>query len=409
MIRLIKTDDLSLHVYEGRNVPEYAILSHRWEADEISFQELQGNLNQHKAGWQKLRQFCRYAERRGQRFVWMDTCCIDKTSSAELSEAINSMFRWYRRAKRCVAYLCDVPARGELTVSEWMKKFKCSEWFTRGWTLQELLAPHELIFLTQEWEQEIGTKASLRQEVKEVTGIPQKSLVQGWFLKDEFGAAQFTVSQIMSWASKRCTTRTEDTAYSLMGLFGINMPLLYGEGPNAFIRLQLEIMSKYDDNSLFAWKMPLLSHSQHLGTLRALNRSLGIPEGYWWGSLLAPAIQCFQGCGGHFLHLENYEDGRLFSMTNRGIQIEGLLRRHEKSRHGGNRWLLLLNCGRDELWTQRLGVVLSGDGQFAMRVVNMHGFDSDLVDCDCDTEKDRTADYEHHRFFVPQAWPGDFE
>ncbi|KAK5039839.1 hypothetical protein LTS07_000334 [Exophiala sideris] len=248
MIRLIDTGCLSLQTFEGREVPEYAILSHRWEADEISLQELQGNLNQHKAGWQKLRQFCQYAESKGHRFVWMDTCCIDKTSSAELSEAINSMFKWYRRAKVCYACLCDVPARGDLSATEWTKKFKSSEWFTRGWTLQELLASRELIFLPPTWEGEIGTRASLSQEVKEVTGIPKEPLSRGWSLQDGFGAPRFTVAQIMSWASARRTTRTEDTAYSLMGLFHINMPLLYGEGLNAFIRLQLEIMSKYDDN-----------------------------------------------------------------------------------------------------------------------------------------------------------------
>ena len=140
MVRLIKTDDISLHVFEGRNIPRYAILSHRWEAGEISLQEVQANLYQHKAGWLKLRQFCQYADSKGHRFVWMDTCCIDKTSSAELSEAINSMFKWYRRAERCYAYLCDVLPRGDLPLSDWMKSFICSEWFERGWTLQELLA-----------------------------------------------------------------------------------------------------------------------------------------------------------------------------------------------------------------------------------------------------------------------------
>jgi hypothetical protein len=135
MIRLIKTSDLSQHVFEGRSIPEYVILSHRWEDGEISLQELQGNLNQHKKGWLKLRHFCRYAEQKGHHFVWIDTCCIDKTSSAELSEAINSMFRWYRRAQRCYAYLCDVPPRDDLKVSAWMDIFKSSEWFTRAWTL----------------------------------------------------------------------------------------------------------------------------------------------------------------------------------------------------------------------------------------------------------------------------------
>jgi hypothetical protein len=231
-----------------------------------------------------------------------------------------------------------------------------------------------------DWKEEVGTRESLSHEVAEVTRIPEKPLTYGWAMKDELGGTQFTVAQIMSWASKRRTTRVEDTAYSLMGLFHINMPLVYGEGLNAFVRLQLEIMSKYDDNSLFAWKIPLNNH--FFENIRPLNRSLDLPEAYWWGGLLAPTIQCFQGCASHFLHLEKYEDARLFSMTSRGIQVEGLLRKYDKSRHGGKRWLLLLNCGREALWTHRLGIVLAGDGQLAMRVVDIQGFDSDLVECD---------------------------
>lgn len=300
-----------------------------------------------------------------------------------------------------------MPAKDKLDEAGWTRTFKRSAWFTRGWTLQELLAPRDLTFLCLDWKQEIGSRTSLSQEVSEVTKIPEKALTNGWSLKDEFGALQFTVAQIMSWASARETSRVEDTAYSLMGLFRINMPLLYGEGPNAFIRLQLEIMSKYDDNSLFAWTIPLPNHP--FTTTRAINQSLGVPGSYWWGGLLAPAVQCFQRCTGVFSHLVKYEDGRLFSMTSRGVQVEGLLRRYKMSHHKGKRWLLPLNCGRGELWTHRLGLVLAGDGQFAMRVVNMQGFDPDLVDCDCDTEKDLKAEYEYQRIFVPQAWPGDFD
>lgn len=407
MIRLIKTSDLSQHVFEGRSVPEYAILSHRWEEGEISLQELQGNLNQHKEGWLKLRQFCQYAERKGHQFVWIDTCCIDKTSSAELSEAINSMFRWYRRAERCYAYLCDVPARSTHNFSDWMKVLRSSEWFSRGWTLQELLAPHKLAFVCFRWKEEIGTRESLSHEIGEITSIPGKALINGWSMKDEFGGTEFTVAQIMSWASKRRTTRVEDMAYPLMGLFRINMPLLYGEGLNAFIRLQLEIMSKYDDNSLFAWTIPI-KHRVTVST-RALNEALELPDGYWWGGLLAPTIQCFEGCGSHARHLERYEDSRMFSMTSRGVQVEGLLRRQDKSRHGGNRWLLLLNCGRAAIWTHRLGIVLAGDGQLVMRVANTQGFDADLVDCDLAAERKKSDEYEHRKIWIPQAWPGDLD
>lgn len=407
MIRLIRTSDLSLHVFQGHAIPSYAILSHRWEEDEITFAEMQGNLAPHKPGWLKLRQYCAFAARKGHNYAWIDTCCIDRSSSAELSEAINSMFKWYRKADTCYAYLYDVPARGDAAAVEWVNKFGASEWFTRGWTLQELLAPSKLAFVCEDWEEEIGTRASLSYEVSHVTGIPETPLIHGWSMKDQFGASQYTIAQLMSWASDRHTTLVEDAAYSLMGLFSINMPLLYGEGLNAFIRLQLEIMNKYDDNSLFAWSF--LASSQPMRSLRVLNRSLELPEAFWWGSLLAPTVRMFKGCTDYFLHLEPYEDGRLFSMTNRGVQIKGLLRPYENSRQGGKRWLLPLNCGRNERWTQRLGLVLSGDRQLVMRVVNSQGFESDLVDCDLDVEKDKAAEYEYRKIYVPQAWPGDFD
>lgn len=407
MIRFIKTSDLSLHVFQGHTIPSYAILSHRWEEDEITLQDVQGNLAPHKAGWLKLRNYCTFAARKGHDYAWIDTCCIDRSSSAELSESINSMFKWYRKANTCYAYLYDVPAHGDVTMAEWMKKFRGSEWFTRGWTLQELLAPRELAFVCRGWGEVLGTRASLSDEVNQVTGIPKTPLIRGWSMRDQFGASRYTIAQLMSWASDRHTTLVEDAAYSLMGLFSINMPLLYGEGANAFIRLQLEIMNKYDDNSLFAWSFP--ASSQALRSIQALNRSLDLPETFWWGSLLAPTIRMFKGCTGYFLHLEPYEDGRIFSMTNRGVQIEGLLRPYENSRQGGKRWLLPLNCGRHELWTQRLGLVLTGDRQRAMRVVNLQGFDYDLVDCELEVEKDKAAEYEYRKVYVPQAWPGDFD
>ena len=159
-------------------------------------------------------------------YIWIDTCCIDKTSSAELSEALNSMYRWYQEAEECYAYLADVPhnsinrATG-VTGPSWK-----SRWFTRGWTLQELIAPLSVIFLNSEW-QEIGTKSNLQRDISEITGIPSSFL-----LGDDLRHA--SIAQRMSWASKRETTRIEDLAYYLMGLFGIYMPMLYGEGERAY-------------------------------------------------------------------------------------------------------------------------------------------------------------------------------
>jgi hypothetical protein len=406
MIRLIKTDDLSLHTFAGDSIPTYAILSHRWEDEEVTLQDLLAGNAQQKAGWEKVRRFRQYALSKGHQFIWMDTCCIDKSSSAELSEAINSMFKWYRKAAVCYAYLCDVPSLIIPEPADWLHGFRISEWFTRGWTLQELLAPRNLIFVSKTWD-ELGTRASLSREVSAITRIPEKPLVLGWSSQDRFGGPQFCVAQILSWASTRRTTLVEDTAYSLMGLLHINMPLLYGEGMNAFIRLQLEVMAKYDDDSLFAWRVP--PRSQNPAGNLVLNKSLGLHEEFWWGSLLAPTVRLFEGCERHFLHLETSDDGRLFSMTNKGIRVERPLRAYTRSRHGGRRWLLPLNCGRDGQAGRQVALVLNGDGHSVTRVVNSLGFDVDLVDCDRQEEMARTGECELRKVFIPQAWPADFD
>ncbi|KAK4235402.1 vegetative incompatibility protein HET-E-1 [Achaetomium macrosporum] len=243
-MRLLKTRDLDFEEFENdQNRPPYAILSHTWEADEVTFAHHVSRQDPSKAGYAKIRGCCRFAESEGFNYVWIDSCCIDKSSSAELSEAINSMFQWYRNAAICYAYLSDVHVL-EDPAGE-MPAFSASRWFTRGWTLQELLAPAELVFLASDWT-EIGTKTSLARTVSRITRIDEKVLMEGnW--------AGYSVAQKMSWAAGRETTRPEDEAYCLMGLFDVNMPLLYGEGRKAFLRLQQEILRVSDDQSIFAW------------------------------------------------------------------------------------------------------------------------------------------------------------
>ena len=194
-----------------------------------------------KLGYRKIQGACKQARTNGHLYMWVDTCCIDKSSSAELSEAINAMFRWYKKAQVCHVYLADVP-----TLSELFWTFERSRWFRRGWTLQELLGPQSVVFYAENWMQ-IGTKFSLRQLLSKVTGIELRVL-EGASLADICAARK------MSWACNRDTTRTEDTAYSLLGIFDINMPLLYGEGNKAFIQLQEEIMKSTYDVTLFAWE-----------------------------------------------------------------------------------------------------------------------------------------------------------
>ena len=251
-MRLLRVATLTLTETHPQDVPPYAIISHVWGNEEVTLQDLQSGTGTTKAGYDKIKGACSVAASCGLQYVWLDTCCIDKTSSAELSEAINSMYRWYCEAKVCFAYLSDV----SFEVDHWHRimntdtnsPFATSRWFTRGWTLQELIAPSIVIFLDHEWNI-IGTKseAHIQALVSLTTGIPRSILI------GESHVATATVAQRMSWASKRETTRIEDRAYSLLGIFDIHMPLLYGEGSRAFIRLQEEIMRASTDSSIFAW------------------------------------------------------------------------------------------------------------------------------------------------------------
>ena len=193
----------------------------------------------------KIRDACKVAREAGYEYLWIDSCCIDKTSSSELSEAINSMYLWYGQANACYAYLADVPSAEDPRATD--SSFRKSRWFTRGWTLQELIAPRSLTFLSAEWEV-IGSKFALDDLIEEITGIPDAALLHRKTLDN------FSVAQRLSWASARETTRIEDRAYSLLGIFDISMPTLYGEGERAFRRLQEEILLRVPDQSLFAWK-----------------------------------------------------------------------------------------------------------------------------------------------------------
>ncbi|KAH8590040.1 hypothetical protein B0O99DRAFT_522093 [Bisporella sp. PMI_857] len=223
------------------NIPPYAILSHTWGEDdtEVTFQDLVQGISKNKAGYRKI-QFCEeQATEDGLRYIWVDTCCIDKANNTELSEAINSMFRWYREASKCYVYLTDV-SKQNFDENDYFSgltsesAFRKSRWFTRGWTLQELIAPVSVEFFSKEGKR-LGDKNSLGQQVYEITGIPINAL-QGSPL------SHFSISERLSWAENRETKRKEDKAYSLMGIFDVYLPLIYGEGRDrAFIRLHDEI------------------------------------------------------------------------------------------------------------------------------------------------------------------------
>lgn len=217
----------------GDNIPQYAILSHTWgeAADEVSFKDMVDGTAQDKRGYKKIR-FCgEQAKRDSLRYFWVDTCCIDKSNNTELSEAINSMFQWYRNATKCYVYLADVSKSGQIP---WEPAFRKSRWFTRGWTLQELIAPKVVEFFSEEGER-LGNKTSLGHLISEITGIPARALQA-----NDLG--NFTIAERLSWKDSRETTREEDLAYSLLGICGVHLSLIYGEGrDNAFKRLHEEI------------------------------------------------------------------------------------------------------------------------------------------------------------------------
>ncbi|KIM99845.1 hypothetical protein OIDMADRAFT_55743 [Oidiodendron maius Zn] len=236
--------DFSLMEFIDDN-PPYTILSHTWGPEEVTFGDITDNRNRtRKTGFDKIR-FCgEQARRDGLQYLWVDTCCINKSSSAELTEAINSTFRWYRDAVKCYVFLSDVP-RPTIDIEDrslpWESAFQTSRWFPRGWTLQELIAPTSVEFFTKDREL-LGDKISLERYICEITRIPDKAL-RGSPLPE------FSVAEQMLWAETRQTTRQEDQAYSLLGIFDVYMPLIYGEGKeHAFKRLR-EVINEYSKAS----------------------------------------------------------------------------------------------------------------------------------------------------------------
>ncbi|KAJ4345822.1 uncharacterized protein N0V89_011957 [Didymosphaeria variabile] len=289
-MRLLHSKTLEFATFYGDATPPYTILSHTWGDEEVTFEDMRfiqkrkslpedlrrspefmlafdaaarllfpPNRDPEKlAGYEKIRKTAEIANRRGHRYFWIDTCCIDKSSSSELQEAINSMYSWYKKSAICIVYLEDVDisfpagtwelAPGHLT--RFAASLKSSRWITRGWTLQELIAPGRLTFYNKDWEPMIS-KYVAAAAISSATKIPPYVLATGQLHRA-------SVAQKMSWAAKRETTRTEDMAYCLLGLFQVHMPMLYGEGQHAFLRLQHEILQNSDDNTIFAWE-PLSS------------------------------------------------------------------------------------------------------------------------------------------------------
>ncbi|TBU34187.1 heterokaryon incompatibility protein-domain-containing protein [Dichomitus squalens] len=260
-MRLLNTFTGAFESFDDPRAVRYAILSHVWQlasdhgqSAELSYQQLLALqdsaadpvdlFDKLSAVAPKVYHACQVAKRDGFRYIWIDSCCIDKASSAELTESINSMFDWYRSGKACYAYLHDV--NDGLDPKPVTSKFCRSRWFTRGWTLQELLAPCNVLFLSKDWRP-IESKYVLASTISRITGIPIP------ILRHEQPLSTVPVAQRMSWAYQRQTTKIEDQAYCLLGMFDINMTPIYGEGREAFIRLQQSILEHIPDQSILAW------------------------------------------------------------------------------------------------------------------------------------------------------------
>jgi hypothetical protein len=356
-MRLLHAETLEFHLFDDSNLPRYLILSHTWGKNEVSYQdlcwlqklqtmpqELKSNplyalflsagggamlpgsqeAITERSGYAKIAQTARIALKLDFKFFWVDTCCIDKTSSAELQEAINSMFRWYQKSTLCIVFLADATpmrAKGSLT-HYFTGVLRESRWVSRGWTLQELIAPPQTKFYAQNWTR-ICDKLDVIAPLESVTGIPS-NVLRGEGFMDE------SVAQRFSWAANRSTARIEDSAYSLMGLFDIHMPMLYGEGEKAFIRLQEEILKNNGDDSIFAWQAPDAGHSTFRG-------------------LLARSPSEFRKCGGIYRGNPALE----ISKTNLGFHLFLNLRPFGKSK---NSYVATLHVGNHR--DQHIGIVL---------------------------------------------------
>lgn len=352
-MRLLNVRTRRLEEHFGDQIPPYAILSHTWGTEEITYKHFQSSGYASIHGYDKIDGCCRRAEGDGLTYVWVDTCCIDKSSSAELSEAINSMYEWYERSAVCYVYLSDVP-HGD-TPYELDSAFRASRWFTRGWTLQEFLAPRKLIFFNHKWTRCFSTDITrprdkteqtmmdlsytFRWTEQQLTGLLSEITRIGITIVSTGNFESTTMAQRFSWAAHRETTRVEDMAYCLLGILGVKMPLLYGEGEAAFQRLQETAINTRIDQSYLCWGLGM-AWPQIEATQKAHH-------------VLASSPLVFQHCGGLRSLVEDDTDAlRTQSVINQGLQLEVDLLPVSQ---GGSVFLALLACYRN---TNDLGLAI---------------------------------------------------
>lgn len=354
-MRLLNIDTLRLESFYEDDIPLYAILSHRWGKHEMTYTKIFSGKRSNDDGYKKILNFCDTARRRSEdcskeyQYVWVDTCCIDKRDSAEVSESINSMFDYYAQSSECFVYLNDVSpyVPGGImdsdTTSILYKGLGGSTWFSRGWTLQELLAPSNVLFFDAGWNL-IGHKCwyecpcsiannsssygiDLTPMLSSITGIAVE------YLKGLRDVVDATIACRMSWAWMRTTKRQEDQAYCLQGLFDVKMPIIYGEGRSrAFLRLQEELLKQSKDQSIFAW--------------------IASPEPPNWPkthvyarALLAPSSFAFIGSSDV---QSGNENGTTCTLKNKGIKLRAQSQRalYRKGSRSMTVFIIQLNCTR---------------------------------------------------------------
>lgn len=406
-MRLLNVNAQKLELVEffGNQIPPYAILSHTWGNDEVTFQDVQRGQYEHKLGYRKICLTRQQTRRDGKSWCWVDTCCIDKSSSAELSEAINSMFSWYARAQVCYAYLADVycdlcPVAGSetedrlsgiektdptATINKYLKSydlcscvpcanknlaFSKSRWFQRGWTLQELIAPRRLESFNHAWKPLGERDRELLNSVIERTAISPEVFGNSRVLRE------VPIARRMSWMAHRRTTRKEDEAYCLLGIFGVNIPLLYGEAESAFVRLQEELIRRFSDHSLLifsdsTWNMsdlrrPLANSPEDFvgcNQIEAYNtyKIPFAPESYHLTNdaihIRLPLIRMERGGWERDLALLGY--------TNSGMPI-GLVLMRAQTYHGEHTWIVCRRESHITLTPDLIAMPSLGSGIVAM-------------------------------------------
>ncbi|KAH8646827.1 ankyrin repeat-containing domain protein [Xylariales sp. PMI_506] len=358
-MRLINVKTRKLEEFFDDYIPTYAILSHTWGTDyeEVAFRDVEEGAVISGPAKGKFNGACSQAECDKLGYLWIDTCCIDKTNSVELGEAINSMFRWYRNAAYCYAYLSDVAAEDCDDPSDQGSSFRRSRWFQRGWTLQELLAPRNVRFYDKTWSY-LGTKRQLSLAISSITGIARH------FLLGMAELHEASVAQRMSWAASRVTTRREDRAYSLLGLFDVTMPMIYGEGDQAFMRLQEEILRRIRDDSILAWGLSLAAPTKSPPTARVSD------------GIFASSPMDFAHCGKVVAGTATGSLGDSFYIYGGALHIRRGLHTYNL---GGT--FLLLRCHLDQDPDQPVGIPvgLSEPDHSDSQYIRIRGYPATLV------------------------------